>query len=93
VFSRKKADLRRHVECVQLAAALLFDRQRTLRTESGSKLHALHMKELAKHIPSVRAWKDRACCIAYFAMYVFLISVHRRFLKDFGKKPKTTILP
>jgi hypothetical protein len=50
VFSRRKADLRRHVECVQLAAALLFDRQRTLRTESGSKLHALHMNELAKHI-------------------------------------------
>jgi hypothetical protein len=50
VFSRRKVDLRRHVECVQLAAALLFDRQRTLRTESGSKLHALHMKELAKHI-------------------------------------------
>jgi hypothetical protein len=38
------------MECVQIAAALLFDRQRTLRTESGSKLHALHMKELAKHI-------------------------------------------
>jgi hypothetical protein len=50
VFSRRKADLRRHVECVQFAAALLFDRQRTLRTESGSKLHALHMKEPAKHI-------------------------------------------
>jgi hypothetical protein len=52
VFSGRKADLRRHVECVQLAAALLFDRQRTLRTESGSKLHALHMKDLAKHIRS-----------------------------------------
>jgi hypothetical protein len=50
VFSRRKADLRRHVECVQLAAALLFDRQRALRTKSGSKLHALHMKELAKQI-------------------------------------------
>jgi hypothetical protein len=50
VFSRRKADLRRYVECVQLAAALLFDRQRTLRIESGSKLHALHMKEPAKHI-------------------------------------------